>query len=158
MKNKIFFFSTFFSVLLASSAGMAQQSIIQQSITQSSTSISINEQGQSVQRQETDISLNLTSSQPNQQPYTLRISAPEGTNLTGEVTLDGKVVRELKGNRVEINLSELLTKGQRRVRISGKYNPKQSPVLVELVGPGTQISQQTSGYGTLDQNLDINVQ
>lgn len=155
MNTKILFFSTFCSAfLMASTTALSQISIIQNSV-QSSTNVSINEQGRIVQSQTTVISVDSTNMS---QPYILRISAPEGTQLTGQVTLNGRVITELKDNQTEINISPLLSKGTQTIKISGTYQPAQSSVKIEISGPNTQLSQETSGYGILDQSLIINVQ
>ena len=137
-----------------SSTALSQNTIIQSSI-QRSKSVSTNEQGQSFQSQTTLISVDLSNMS---QPYILRISAPQGTQLTGKVIFNGRVIRELKGNQSEINISPNLSRGRQTIKISGTYQPAQSSVKVEISGPNTQISQETSGYGILDQTLIIDAQ
>ncbi len=112
-------------------------------------------QYQSFQRQETFISLESANIG---QPYVLSISATPGTQLTGQITLNDSVVQEFKDNQAEINLSPLLSKGRQKIKISGNYQPVQSSFQVKFSGPGTQVIQQTSGNGILNQTLIIDVQ
>ena len=112
-------------------------------------------QFQSFQRQETVISLDSVNIA---QPCVLSISATQGTQLTGQITLNGRVVKEFKGNQVEINISPLLSKGRQKLKILGHYQPALSPVKVKILSFGTQTTQQTSGNGILNKSLIIDVQ
>jgi len=153
MNSRIVMFFTFCSsFLIASSTAMSQISIIQ---TSSSDSTIVSPQGQSTQAQETAITIDSASLG---QPYILSLSASQGTQLTGQITLNGRVIQELKDNQASINLSPLLSKGRQEIKISGNYQPVQSSVKVEFSGPGTQVTQLTSGNGILNQTLIIDVQ
>ncbi|EHC18569.1 hypothetical protein [Fischerella thermalis] len=90
------------------------------------------------------------------QPHILRIST-SGSQLSGDVLLNGKVVKRLSSSQVEINLSPLLSAGEHIVEISGRYAPASSGVSVELSGPGISSSQQTSGNGLLHYTLNLSV-
>lgn len=153
MNSKIVMFSTFCSsFLIASNTAMAQISIIQ---TSSLDSTIVSTQGQSTQVQEIAITIDSASLR---QPYILSLSASQGTQLTGQITLNGRVIQELKDNQASIDLSPLLSKGRQEIKISGNYQPVQSSVKVEFSGSGTQVSQLASGNGILNQTLIISVQ
>ncbi|MDM9379894.1 hypothetical protein QUB80_04170 [Chlorogloeopsis sp. ULAP01] len=100
-------------------------------------------------------SLNLSAANLNK-PNILRINT-SGTQLNGAIILNGKVVKRLNNNKVEINLSPLLSVGEHKVEISGRYIPKSSGINIEFSGPGTNIVQQTSGNGILNYVLEVSV-
>ncbi len=91
------------------------------------------------------------------QPHILRINT-SGSQLSGEITINGKVVKRLNNNQAEINLSPFLSVGEHKVEISGRYAPASSAVSVEISAPGTNVTQQTSGNGVLNYTLDLNIQ
>ncbi|NJL64743.1 MAG: hypothetical protein HC903_26705 [Methylacidiphilales bacterium] len=122
---------------------------------QSFTSIQTNQRSQSSSTiQESSFSL---SSANLNQPQTLKISS-SGTELKGEISIDGKVVQHLNRNQFEINLSPYLLAGKRKVEIKANYTPASANVSVEMNGSGNHISQQTSGNGTLNYTLNVTVQ
>ncbi len=90
------------------------------------------------------------------QPHILSIHT-SGSQLTGEVIVNGKVVKRLTKSREQINLSPLLSVGEHTVKISARYSPTSSSVNVELSGPGTNITQQDSGNGILKYAMDVSV-
>ena len=92
------------------------------------------------------------------QPYILSVSATSGTQLTGQITINGTVVKDLKDSSVELDVSPLLPKGTQTIKITGNYQPVESSVEIKLSGPGIEVSQQTSGNGIIDQTLIVNVQ
>lgn len=106
--------------------------------------------------QETTVSLDAVDLK---QPYILRVSIANANPrlIAGEIKLNNRVIKSLSNNQIEINLSPLLSIGMHKVEISGKYNPANSQVKVELLGGQTQVTQETSGSGTINQILIINV-
>ena len=148
----VMFFTFCSSFLIASNTAMSQISIIQ---TSSSDSTTVSSQGQSTQVQETAITIESASLA---QPYILSLSASQGTQLTGQITLNGRVIQELKDNQASINLSPLLSTGRQEIKISGNYQPVDSSVKVEFSDSGTQVTQLASGNGILNQTLIISVQ
>ena len=101
-------------------------------------------------------SLNLQAVNLNQ-PHVLKINST-GTQLQGQITINGKVVKQLNSNQSEINLSPYLSTGQQKVQISANYTPPSAAVNVEVNGSGNNISQQASGNGTLNYSLDLTIQ
>lgn len=100
--------------------------------------------------------INLDSSQLNQ-PLWLKIQALDGGNLQGEVKLNGQVIKKLKGSAIIVDLSNYLSQGNHEISITGSYYPTDSLVVIELTNNTTQINQQTSGTGTLNQQVSIGV-
>ncbi len=91
------------------------------------------------------------------QPHVLKINST-GTQLQGEIIINGKVVKQLNNNQSEINLSPYLSTGQQKVEISANYTPPSAAVNVEVNGSGNNISQQTGGNGSLNYKLDLMIQ
>jgi hypothetical protein len=86
----------------------------------------------------------------------LRVNLPPSiTQLTGQIELDGKVIKTLKAHPIEINLSPHLTRGRHILKISGRYFPANASVQVEVIGATTRISQQTGGSGSLNQTIIV---
>ncbi|AFY76482.1 MAG: hypothetical protein IGR93_01035 [Hydrococcus sp. C42_A2020_068] len=106
------------------------------------------------QMQQTTITL---AAEQLRHPHFLRVStSTTGTQLTGQIKLNGKVIQRLNNN-TKINLSRLLTRGKHAIEISGRYRPAGNSVQVELIGPNTQSLQQIGGSGYLNQRLIIEV-
>ena len=108
------------------------------------------------QAQLQEMSVNLSSSDL-RQPYVLSINALKATQLNGRLELDGKLLRNLTKRDAEVNLSPYLSKGQHVIILSGSYSPSSASVQVQLNGANTQISQQVSGSGSLNQRFIIEV-
>ncbi|MEA5572515.1 hypothetical protein [Calothrix sp. UHCC 0171] len=104
--------------------------------------------------QESTISVN---SENLQQPQTLKINS-SGTEFKGEILINGKVIKRLDRNQSEINLSPYLSTGQQKIEIKANYKPASANVNVDIVSSGSNISQQTSGNGTLNYTLNLTVQ
>ncbi len=140
----------------SSSQSVSQSSSSSQSVNQSSSSSqSVNQSSSSSQSGVLEINLDSANLG---QPYILSISATSGTQLTGQITINGTVVKDLKDNSVEIDVSPLLSKGTQTIKITGNYQSLESSVEIKLSGPGIEVSQQTSGNGIIDQTLIVNVQ
>jgi hypothetical protein len=90
------------------------------------------------------------------QPHILRIET-SGHELAGHIILNGKVIKEMKGKYVEINLSPFLSSGLQKLEISANYFPVDSFVSLELDAPSTHVSQQSNSNGKLNASLNITV-
>ncbi|QLE56136.1 hypothetical protein [Nostoc sp. TCL26-01] len=90
------------------------------------------------------------------QPHILSIST-SGSGLQGDLTYDGKVIQQIKGRGVELNLAPYLSVGQHQLKISTRYFPESASVSVRFTGPGVSVSQQTSASGVLNYILNISV-
>ncbi len=105
--------------------------------------------------QQTTVTLDATALR---QPHILTVATPNVTaELTGDIKLDGKVIQTLNKHSTQINLSPFLAKGRHRVAISGNYYPANSLVKVEFIGLNTQVVQNISGSGQINQILVIDV-
>ncbi|NMG07142.1 hypothetical protein DP117_09710 [Brasilonema sp. UFV-L1] len=91
------------------------------------------------------------------QPHILSINT-SGAQMTGDITINGKVVKQISNDKnTKIDLSRYLSVGEHKVEVSARYNPPSSSVSVEMSGPGTNITQQNSGNGTLNYTMDVSV-
>lgn len=109
----------------------------------------------SSQQQTTGVSVNLNDLKT---PHILSIKTAENTQLNGQITVDGLEIKKLQGNQISFNLSPYLTKGVKKIEILGNYKPASSSVKIEFSGSSTNVTQQTSGNGTLRQTLIVTVQ
>ena len=73
------------------------------------------------------------------------------------MTVDGVVIKKLHGSQISFNLSPYLEKQTKKVEILGTYKPASSSVKIEFSGLNTNITQQMSGNGKLNQTLVITV-
>lgn len=101
-------------------------------------------------------SINLNVSELNQ-PLFLEIKGLNRASIQGEVKLNGQVIKTLQGTSNQVNLSNYLRPGNHQITVQGTYYPTQGSVLIELKGNQTQITQQTSGNGLLNQQLNMEV-
>lgn len=106
------------------------------------------------QTQETSISL---SSDELRKPHYLQVkSLTAASKVTGRIELNGKYIKAIDRS-TQIDLSPWLTPGKHTVKITGQYYPSNAIVEVKFSGTNTQISQQTSGNGYINQTLIIEV-
>ena len=89
-------------------------------------------------------------------PYLLRVNL-EGTQLTGYVKVDGKVIKQLNLNNHQFNISPYLSLDKNTIEILAEYDPPSSVVEIELLGCDTRVVQQTSGSGVLNYTLIVTV-
>lgn len=118
-------------------------------LTSSNTQISDNTNIQSD-------SINISAAN-RKQPHILKINS-SGTKIRGTIKINGKIVRRLNGKQSQINLSPYLTRGQKKVEISGSYTPATASVNIEMKSNDNNITQQTSGDGNINYTLNLNVE
>ncbi len=140
--------STFSSTSQTSSSDSSDSSGTQQSFTTSQ-----NTSDSSGGTQHTVFNLNAANLS---QPHILSIKT-SGNQLTGEITVNGKLIKRLNKNSENINISPFLSVGEQTVKISARYAPASSSVNVGLSGPGTNVLQQNSGNGILNYTMDVTV-
>ncbi len=139
--------STFSSTSQTSSSDSSDSSGTQQSFTTSqNTSDSSGTQHNSFNLNAANLS----------QPHILSIKT-SGNQLTGQITVNGKLIKRLNKNSENINISPFLSVGEQTVKISARYAPASSSVNVGLSGPGTNVLQQNSGNGILNYTMDVTV-
>ncbi|OKH44240.1 hypothetical protein NIES2101_28720 [Calothrix sp. HK-06] len=122
--------------------------------TQTFTSTNASTQSNSASVQRNSLSLSAANLK---QPQILKINAPSA-RLQGEISINGKVVQRLNDSSSKLDLSPYLSVGQQKIEISAQYSPSTAAVSVEIQGSGNNISQQTSGSGTLNYTLDLDIQ
>ncbi len=110
-------------------------------------------QNRNISYQQTIITIN---SNDFKQPHLLKIDSL-AKQISGEITLNGRTIRKLTGNKTHINLAPYLTKGEHRLEISLNYIPVASAVSISFSAPGTNMVQQGSGNGNLKHYLLITV-
>lgn len=109
-----------------------------------------------VQQQTQETTINLSANDL-KSPYWLSIRTPNATKVQGQIKLNGKVIQSLNDQNTQINLSSYLSVGINEITITGNYYPAQASVTVELNGNNNNITQQTSGSGSLNQSLRVEV-
>jgi hypothetical protein len=110
----------------------------------------------SQQLQETRINLNSVDLK---QPNLLNINLSQSTRyMTGEVKLNGKLIKKLSQNSAQVDLAPALKRGSNRVTVFGKYSPASASISLDFSGPHNQISQQMAGSGLIQVVLLIEVQ
>lgn len=91
-------------------------------------------------------------------PHILTISAvPNSTQFSGQIELNGNRLQNLGNRGTEVNLTPVLRVGENTLKIIGNYYPANAAITVELKGQNTNVSQQTSGNGVLNQIIVIDV-
>ena len=90
------------------------------------------------------------------QPHILKIET-SATQLSGKIIVNGKLVKNLNDKTTEINLSPYLSVGEHKVEISANYAPATSSIKVEMNAPNSNVTQQTSGNGILNYQLNVSV-
>lgn len=110
----------------------------------------------SQQLRETRINLNSVDLK---QPNLLNINLSQSARyMTGEVKLNGKLIKKLSQNSAQVDLAPALKRGSNRVTVFGKYSPANASVSLDFSGPHNQISQQLAGSGLIKLVLVIVVQ
>ncbi len=90
-------------------------------------------------------------------PHTLTIELDNG-HVTGLIKVDGETVHTLTARVTSLDLTPYLSGSSHQVEIMGSYAPISETVKISFSGPGTQMSQQSSGSGILNHQLQISVQ
>lgn len=90
------------------------------------------------------------------QPHILTVSVSKG-DMEGVIELNGKVLHYITDRDTRIDLSPHLLRGRNKLKIWGNYNTRNASVTVELTAPQTQVSQQTSNNGRLNQIIILEV-
>ena len=87
-------------------------------------------------------------------PYILNIKI-SGTQLTGQVKVNGRIIKQLNSNNNQFNLSSFLSIGKNTIEVLAPYCPSLTFMGVELLGPDIRVVQQTSGTGVLSHTLIV---
>ena len=125
-------------------------------LSQSSVIVTTDADGGQVQS--TSISLDRSDLS---QPHLLRVRG--STNNTPvrmdrvEVKINGKVVKTIANNSLELNLAPMMKAGRYEVEISGTSSRIDDTISINFTGKNTNITQQFSGTGSIEQKLIIDV-
>ena len=88
------------------------------------------------------------------QAHVLTVSTT-ARSLNATLKINGQTIKTLVQASEVIDLSNYLASGVQTLEITGTYSPASASTQISLTGPGTQISQQVSGSGKLQQTLQI---
>ena len=96
------------------------------------------------------------------QPHILRVqgstnNAPVRMERV-EVKMNGKVIKTISNNSLELNLAPMMKAGRYEIEISGTSPRIEDTISINFTGKNTNFTQQSSGAGTINQKLVIDVQ
>jgi hypothetical protein len=80
------------------------------------------------------------------------------TQLTGQVNINGRVIKQLNNNNNQFNLSPYLSFGKNIIEILASYSPSLSLIEVAFLGIDSKIVQHTRGSGVLKYTLTVVVE
>jgi|GEM_PF-6289650 len=96
------------------------------------------------------------------QPHILRVQGLTNDFPTRlqrvEVKVNGRVVRSIASNSLELNLAPMMKPGRNEVEVSGSSQRADDTISLNFSGKNTNVTQQFSGTGMLKQTLVINIQ
>ena len=95
------------------------------------------------------------------QPHILRVRG--SINQTAipmarvEVKLNGKVIKSIRDSSLDVDLAPMMTTGHYEVVVSGTTTQTDATISLNFSGKNTQVNQQSSGSGEIEQRLVIDV-
>jgi hypothetical protein len=126
-------------------------------VSQSSVNITTNADGGQIQS--TTVSIDRADLN---QPHILRVRGSANDTPIRmeriEIKINGKVVKTIANNSLELNLAPLIKVGRYEVQISGISPRLDDTISINFTGKNTNVTQQFSGAGKIEQTLVINVQ
>ena len=79
-------------------------------------------------------------------------------NLEGQIEIDGEVVTSLDRRTTTLDVAPYLSAAKTtRINVTGTYSPSTASVTLQFEGPGVSMSQQSSGSGRLEYQLNLEV-
>lgn len=117
------------------------------------SNLSISQQSTSSQHQQTSLSLSAANLA---RPHILSICTA-GTQLTGKLDINGKVIKQFNRSHEQIDMRPYLSVGEHVITISAHSSPAAATIEFEFSGPGTSVVQQTRGQGKLNHILALTV-
>lgn len=125
-------------------------------ISQTSVSVSTETGGQGVQSSSVSIDRADLS-----QPHILRVQGSANNSPVQmkkiDVKVNGKLVKSIANSSLELNLAPMMKTGSYEVEISATAPSSDDTISVNFNGKNTNVTQQSSGSGTVNQKLVINV-
>lgn len=95
------------------------------------------------------------------QPHLLRVRGSANNTPVRmervEVKINGKVVKTIANKSLELNLAPMMKAGRYEVEISGTSPRLDDTISVNFTGKNTNVTQQFSGTGSIEQKLVIDV-
>ncbi len=95
------------------------------------------------------------------QPHILRVRG--SINQTAipmarvEVKLNGRVIKSIRDGSLELDLAPMMKAGHYEFVVSGTTAQTDATISLNFTGKNTQVSQQSSGSGEIEQRLFIEV-
>ena len=94
-------------------------------------------------------------------PHILRVGALMNQTVVPmtrvEVKLNGKVIKTIQNSSLELDLAPMMKTGRYEVAVSGTTAPTDATISLNFSGINTQVNQQSSGSGEIEQRMIINV-
>jgi hypothetical protein len=110
----------------------------------------------SQQTQETVINL---SAADLKKSLVFKVSSSQSlTQATGEIRLNGILLKKISRTTTQIELAPKLRRGRNTVVVLGQYSPASAAINVEFISSNNHISQSMAGSGTIKQTLAIEVE
>ncbi len=141
----------FFSAILLLDSSFATATTPTISIGQNSVSVATDDDDDGVQTATISIDRSDLS-----QPHVLRVQGSPRMERV-EVKVNGKVVKSIVNDTLEINLAPMMTSGRYEVDVAGTLPQANDTVSVNFVGKNTNVTQQFSGNRNINQKLVINI-
>jgi hypothetical protein len=95
------------------------------------------------------------------QPHMLRVQGLTNNSPVQmrqvDVKINGKLVKSISNNSLELNLAPLMKAGTYEIEISATSPHAEDTISVNFNGKNTNITQQFAGSGNIKQKLVINV-
>ncbi|WP_373547854.1 hypothetical protein [Chamaesiphon sp.] len=147
------------AVLCLSNSVVTMANVSGDAVVVSQSSVIVTTDADGGQVQSTTVSLDRADLS---QPHILRVqgytnNAPVRMERV-EVKMNGKVIKTISNNSLELNLAPMMKAGRYEVEISGIAPRTDDTILVSFTGKNTNVTQQFSGSGRIDQKLVIDVQ
>lgn len=96
--------------------------------------------------------ISLSSTQLNS-PHLVKLKA--NSNLSGQISLNGRVLKKITGNNFSLDLAPYLSRGEHQIQIEVNPSTSNATVSMALIAPGATINHTQSGR--LQQTIIVNV-
>lgn len=90
------------------------------------------------------------------EPHLLKLET-SGNDLSGYVVLDGKTIKEINGSDFELDLASYLSPGTHKLIIKIDSMSPENSVSWRIDAPGNSVNHSSSGNGTMEHVINLNV-
>ncbi len=90
------------------------------------------------------------------EPHILKLET-SGDDLSGYVVLDNKTIKEINGSDFELDLAPYLSLGTHKLIIKVDSMSPRNSVSLQLNTPGNSVNHNSSGNGTMEHVINLNV-